>query len=311
MDEDVIPPSPWQRPPGWAKLGVPAGAKGTVLEFVSQRFAHVPQAVWAERFDKQLVRDGCGRIVQAQDIACRLQHIVYPRHPQHEAVIPFEAQVLFQDADLVIVDKPHFLPVAPTGNYVAQTLLSRLQEQLGLIDIAPLHRLDKDTAGLVMLSVNPSTRDQYHALFRTHAMGKTYEAVAPADARFLSPLRHRSRLEPGGARFFTMQEVNGEANSETRIQMLQEQARWGLYRLQPISGKKHQLRVHMAALGVPIKNDPFYPEVNDPPEGDFSRPLQLLARSLEWTDAVSGQRRYFESQRHLQWPVAAGEDSTA
>ncbi|MDH5857641.1 pseudouridine synthase [Lampropedia aestuarii] len=305
MDDDLKTPLQWQRPPGWAKLGVPASARGSVLQFVLQRFSHVPQAVWAARFAQQLVHDGDGHVLQAEDAVERVQHIVYPRHPPQETVIPFDVEVLFQDADILVVDKPHFLPVVPSGNYVAQTVLSRMQQQLGLMQLAPLHRLDKDTAGLVMLSVNPATRDRYHALFRDHAICKRYEAVAPADVRFATQVRHASRLEPGGARFFTMHEVDGAANSETLVQLLELRGAWGLYQLQPISGKKHQLRVHMAALGLPLRNDPFYPEITDPPEGDFSRPLQLLARSLEWIDPISGQRRYCESRRNLQWPVAA------
>lgn len=305
MDNDLKTPSEWQRPPGWAKLGVPAAADGSVLEFLLQRFAHVPQAVWSARFAQQLVRDGLGRVLNAEDRVELQQHIVYPRHPPQEAVIPFDVEVLYRDADILVVDKPHFLPVAPSGNYVAQTVLSRLQQQLGLMQLAPLHRLDKDTAGLVMLSVNPASRDRYHALFRAHAMRKCYEAVALADPRLATPRRHVSRLEPGGARFFTMQEVAGMPNSETLVHMLHQRDGWGLYQLQPISGKKHQLRVHMAALGLPLRNDPFYPEINDPPEGDFSRPLQLLARSLEWIDPISGRRRFFESRRSLQWPVVS------
>lgn len=304
MDENFQKPTQWLRPPGWAKLGVPASAKGPVLAYVLQRFAHVAPAVWAARFAQQLVRDGNGLVLQAQDPVEHLQHIVYSRHPPQEMVIPFDAEVLFHDADILVVDKPHFLPVAPSGNYVAQTVLSRMQQQLGLMQLAPLHRLDKDTAGLVMLSVNPATRDRYHALFRDHAICKRYEAVAPADARLATQVRHASRLEPGGARFFTMHEVDGTPNSETLVQLLEQCDAWGLYQLQPISGKKHQLRVHMAALGLPLRNDSFYPEITDPPEGDFSRPLQLLARSLEWVDPISGQRRYFESRRSLQWPVA-------
>lgn len=304
MQDHVNSPH-WHRPPGWAKLGVPAGTTGSVLAFLLQRFEHVPLDVWQARFAQQSVRDGAGRVLHEQTGLAGVQHIVYPRHPPQEAVIPFEVDVLYLDADIVVVDKPHFLPVVPGGNFVAETLLSRMQQQLGAMQLAPLHRLDKDTAGLVLLSANPATRDLYHGLFRSRAMRKTYAAVAAAGPRFASPVRHVSRLEPGGARFFTMQEVPGAPNSETLVHMTQQDGGWGLYDLQPVSGKKHQLRVHMAALGVPIRHDPFYPEINDPPPGDFSRPLQLLARSLSWQDPVTGRERVFESRRTLQWPVAA------
>ncbi|THU00994.1 pseudouridine synthase [Lampropedia puyangensis] len=293
-------------PSGWARVGVPASAKGCVLDFLLKRFAHVPQALWLERFAQRSVCDGNGRVLVAEGAIEGVQHIVYPRHPQRERAIPFEAQVLYRDAHILVADKPHFLPVAPGGEYVVQTLLTRLQQQLDLPQLAPLHRLDKDTAGLVLFSVNPNSRDAYHALFRTHAIQKTYEAVALADARLSPGLRHQSCLMPGGARFFTMQEVTGQANSHTHIELVQQQGRWGLYRLRPITGKKHQLRVHMAALGVPIRHDPFYPDIVDPPEGDYSRPLQLLARSLDWLDPVSGHACHFESKLVLQWPPIEG-----
>ena len=133
-------------------------------------------------------------------------------------------------------------------------------------------------------------------------MAKTYDAVAPWNADITFPREHRSRMEES-PQFFRMQEVPGEPNSHTHMAVQAVQGPWALYRLEPISGKRHQLRVHMAALGLPLRNDPFYPEVNDPPEGDYSRPLQLLARSLRFTDPLTGQEHHFESRLRLQWPV--------
>ena len=72
-------------------------------------------------------------------------------------------------------------------------------------------------------------------------------------------------------------------------------------RLTPSTGQTHQLRVHMNALGVPILGDPLYPVVTDPvPAGDFRRPLQLLARTLEFTDPVTGVEYRFRSARTLE-----------
>ncbi|MGE5330568.1 MAG: pseudouridine synthase, partial [Nitrospirota bacterium] len=92
----------------------------------------------------------------------------------------------------------------------------------------------------------------------------------------------------------------GTPNTHTRMDLLEVTGDWARYRLSPITGKRHQLRVHMAALGLPLRNDAFYPVVNDPPEGDYSSPLQLLAQSLEFTDPLTGERRHFESARSLQ-----------
>ena len=259
--------------------------------------------------DEWLARMLAGDVVDAQGQAARPEQVVkgsvrlfYYRHLQNEPELPFEHQVLHQDEHLLVADKPHFMPVTPTGRYVQQSLLVRLKRQLGLPDLSPLHRIDRDTAGLVLFSVQPRTRGAYQALFRERSMAKTYDAVAPWNADITFPREHRSRMEES-PQFFRMHEVPGKPNSHTHMAVQAVQGPWALYRLEPISGKRHQLRVHMAALGLPLRNDPFYPEVNDPPEGDYSHPLQLLARSLRFTDPLTGLERHFESRLRLQWPV--------
>jgi tRNA pseudouridine32 synthase/23S rRNA pseudouridine746 synthase len=224
--------------------------------------------------------------------------LYYYRHLQAESALPFAETVLYQDEHLLVADKPHFMPVTPSGRYLQQTLLVRLKRRLGLPELSPLHRIDRDTAGLVLFSVQQRTRGVYQALFRDRQITKHYDAVAPWHGDVHFPRDHRSRLEES-PQFFRMHEVPGEPNSHTHMQVLQVAGAWALYRLSPITGKRHQLRVHMAALGLPLRNDPFYPVVNDPPEGDYSRPLQLLARSLEFVDPLTTEPRVFESQQRL------------
>jgi tRNA pseudouridine32 synthase / 23S rRNA pseudouridine746 synthase len=217
--------------------------------------------------------------------------------------------VLFQDEYLVVADKPHFLPVTPSGRYVQETLLVRLKRQLGIETLSPLHRIDRETAGLVVFSVRPQDRGIYQALFRDKAVIKEYEAIAPWHVDLMRPLTHRSRIEPDTRFFFRQQEVPGEPNSETRIELLKQldmfdrQGRTlAHYRLIPVTGKTHQLRVHMNGLGAPITNDLFYPEVVHGPatlQEDHARPLQLLAKAVAFIDPVSGLSRRFESQREL------------
>ena len=207
--------------------------------------------------------------------------------------------MLYQDAHLLVADKPHFMPVTPTGRYLHHSLLVRLKHRLQLPELSPLHRIDRDTAGLVLFSVQRATRGLYQGLFRDRAITKHYEAVAPWREGLALPPEYRSRLEES-PQFFRMHEVPGEPNSHTRIQVLEVGQGWARYRLEPVTGKRHQLRVHMAALGLPLRNDAFYPEVNDPPEGDYSRPLQLLARWLEFSDPLTGESRRFLSQRQLE-----------
>jgi len=204
----------------------------------------------------------------------------------------------------VVADKPHFLPVTPGGRYVQQTLLVRLQRQLGLPQLAPLHRIDRETAGLVLLAVNPAERGAYHALFSGRTMHKTYEAIAPATDAWTWPHTRRSRIVEHPTDFYRMNEVAGEPNSETRIDVLERRGDWARYALEPVTGKRHQLRVHMNALGLPIVGDQLYPTVLHGPdeEEDFSVPLRLLAKGMAFTDPVTGENRQFESGLGLDWP---------
>ena len=269
-----------------------------MLDFLAHRLPVVTREAWRQRMLAGDVVDERGAPVAAERPFEAGLRLYYYRSLPAEPALPFSEKVLYQDDHLVVADKPHFMPVTPSGRYLHNTLLVRLKHQLGLPELSPLHRIDRDTAGLVLLSTRQHTRGAYQALFRDRRITKHYDAIAPwrSDIRF--PREHVSRLEES-AQFFRMQEVPGEPNSHTHMQVLQVEGEWALYRLSPVSGKRHQLRVHMASLGLPLRNDPFYPVVNDPPEGDYSRPLQLLARTLEFVDPISGDCRVFESAQRL------------
>ena len=222
----------------------------------------------------------------------------YFREVIGERRIPFEEHIIHLDDHVLIADKPHFLAVTPAGRFVRETLLHRLTVRLGNLDPVPLHRIDRGTAGLVMFSVNPASRSLYQALFRHQRIEKTYEALAdPLPAQDF-PLVRRSRIVRGEP-FFRMREAEGPANSESRIEPVHRADGHWRYALQPVSGRKHQLRVHMAALGAAIENDPFYPQPSDESDDDFDRPLKLVARSLRYIDPLSGAERRFESPRPL------------
>lgn len=283
-------------------IQLPAGPWRTVLEALCALFPAIPEATWRDRFARGRVLDADGCALVA-DAPYRLgADVHYYREVVEEPRVPFEEVVLHADAHLVVVDKPHFLPVAPAGRHVHETLLGRLMRRLGNPHLAPLHRLDRDTAGLVLFSANPRSRAAYQALFRDRRIAKGYEALAPALPHLVFPHVHRSRLEAGEP-FFRMREVVGEANTETRVDVIERGGDLWRYRLEPVTGRKHQLRVHLAALGAPIANDPTYPDVQPQRDDDFSRPLQLLARSLEFVDPLDGCERRFESGLDLD-PLA-------
>lgn len=279
-------------------VALPASGSGTLLDFLAQHLPGIERSQWQQRMETGQVVDARGQTVTPQRPFEAHLRLYYYREVANELVIPFQEEVLYQDAHLLVADKPHFLPVAPAGRYVQQTLLVRLRQRLGLPELSPLHRIDRETAGLVLFSVQRATRGLYQNLFRDRAIVKHYEAVAPWRPELEFPRQHHSRLTESG-QFFLMHEVPGPPNSHTQMELLEVAAPWARYRLSPITGKRHQLRVQMAALGLPLRYDAFYPQVQDQPEGDFSRPLQLLARALAFTDPLSGQLHQFVSQRQL------------
>jgi tRNA pseudouridine32 synthase/23S rRNA pseudouridine746 synthase len=269
-----------------------------MLDFFTERFPAIARDTWQERMVKSLVIDEYGvRVTPERPYQGHLR-VYYYRAVASEPHIPFHEVVLFQDEHLVVADKPHFLPVVPSGNYLAETLLVRLKQKLGLTELTPIHRLDRDTAGLVLFSVQPDTRARYHALFSRRQVMKTYEAVAPWREDLTLPLTRASRIVEAN-HFMLQREVNGPVNAITHIDVEQVRGPLARYVLKPITGKRHQLRVHMAALGLPIVGDGLYPTLTPQCQVDYKHPLQLLARSIEFIDPVSGQPRRFDSGHRL------------
>ncbi len=276
-------------------VGLPAGHWPTITDFLVERFPAITRETWLERMGAGLVVDEFGGIVTPERPYRGHMRVYYYRALEVEARIPFEAAVLFQNEHLVVADKPHFLPVTPSGHYLQETLLVRLKNQFGLDSLIPIHRIDRETAGLVLFSVKPGERDAYQALFRRHEVSKHYEAIAPWRSELQFPLLRKTRIvedEP----FFRQREMPGQPNSETSIEVLEVKGGLARYALNPVTGKKHQLRVHMNALGIPILNDRMYPPVPFTLDDDYTQPLQLLAKSIAFTDPLTGKARRFESR---------------
>jgi tRNA pseudouridine32 synthase / 23S rRNA pseudouridine746 synthase len=231
--------------------------------------------------------------------------IFYYRELENETPIAFSESIIYQDEHLLIADKPHFLPVVPAGRFLRETLLVRLRSQGQPDSLTPVHRLDRETAGLVLFSRNPETRGDYTALFRERKVKKVYEALArtPSKSEGLDfPLTRKSRIATGEP-FFRVQEVSGRPNAESVIELIGIEDEVARFQLRSLTGKKHQLRVHMAAVGLPIVNDRLYPDNAFVPHADraddFAKPLKLLAKSVTFTDPVTGEERFFESRRGL------------
>ncbi|GGV81993.1 pseudouridylate synthase [Streptomyces gelaticus] len=281
----------------------PDGAWPTVRDHLLARFAG---AIGARRVDAMFAE---GRFVSVRGPVSSDEpyeagrYIWFHRDFAPEEPVPFPVGVVHRDEHLVVADKPHFLATTPRGRHITETAVARLRRGLELPELQPAHRLDRLTAGLVLFVVRPEERGAYQTMFRDRLVRKEYEAVAPYDPALVFPRTVRSRIvkERG---VIAAREEPGEPNSESRIELLEHREGLGRYRLLPATGRTHQLRVHMNALGLPLVHDPVYPvlEAEGAPD-DFARPLQLLARVLEFTDPVTGEPRRFESGLRLSaWP---------
>jgi tRNA pseudouridine32 synthase / 23S rRNA pseudouridine746 synthase len=241
------------------------------------------------------VVDADGVVVDEATVLPAGAHVYFYRELRDEVPVPFDIPILYRDDDIVVVDKPHFLATMPRGRHVAQTALVRLRRELDLPELSPAHRLDRLTAGVLLLTTRRELRGAYQSLFARGEVRKTYLARAAVDQDLKFPMLLRSRIAKHRGKLQAVEEP-GEPNAETLVEHLGD----GLYRLTPRTGRTHQLRVHMASIGLPIDNDPLYPDVVDVAPDDFSQPMQLLANSLEFMDPVSGHRqREFVSRRML------------
>jgi tRNA pseudouridine32 synthase/23S rRNA pseudouridine746 synthase len=241
-----------------------------------------------------------GAVVSETTVLPPGAHVYFYRELRDEVPVPFEIPVLYRDDDIVVVDKPHFLATMPRGRHVAQTAVVRLRRELDLPELSPAHRLDRLTAGVLLLTTRRAVRGAYQSLFARGLVQKTYLARAAVNPELKFPTVLRSRIVKRRGQLQAVDEP-GEPNAETLVEHSPASGRCphgdGLYRLTPRTGRTHQLRVHMASIGLPIDNDPLYPDVVDVASDDFSRPMQLLAHSLEFRDPVGGHQREFVSRR--------------
>ena len=275
---------------------------GSVLEYLIIKFPNIAPEVWQQRVADGKVHWHDGSLISADTPFRAQQRVYYCREVGTEPVIPFAEKIVFQDEHILVADKPHFLAVAPTGIYVEECLQSRLRKKTGLQHLQALHRLDRPTTGLVLFSVNPANRHLYHQLFKSRNMHKTYQAIAQVNSEadlVGQQWEIKNRIVKSEPRF-RMKMVEGVPNSHSVIRCLAQAGDKALFELNPITGKTHQLRLHMQSLGWPLLNDVFYPTLLPRAADNYSRPLQLLAKELRFTDPVTQQSRVFSSNTELR-----------
>jgi tRNA pseudouridine32 synthase/23S rRNA pseudouridine746 synthase len=261
---------------------------GNVLAEFIRRFGSGEKVLTGE------VVDSHGAVIDASTELPPGAHVFLYRDLPDEVPVPHPIPVLHRDDNILVVDKPHFLATMPRGSHVMQTALVRLRRELDLPELSPAHRLDRLTAGVLLFTCRRGVRGAYQTLFARGEVTKTYLAHSSVEPGLAGPQEISNRIIKRRGVLQASVEP-GEPNARTLIEPLGG----GSYRLTPRTGRTHQLRVHMAGLGVPIDNDPLYPEVIDVDAGDFTRPLRLVAQRLEFTDPISGERRSFDSDRRL------------
>ncbi|WP_449374518.1 pseudouridine synthase [Arthrobacter psychrolactophilus] len=280
------------------------GPWATAMDYVLEKFSHVDPAGIIDRFVRGEVQALGGEIVTPTTPLTEHMFIWYYRELPVEKRLPVELSIIHQDENLVVVDKPHFLPTTPGGMYVQESALVRLRVLLDMPDLVPIHRLGRMTAGVLLFSADPETRGKYQTLFEKRRIEKTYRAVAPVRDDLELPLVVRSRMIKSRT-YLLAEEIEGEPNAETRIELMDTRVdpvsgqTLGLYDLQPHTGKTHQLRVHLASQGIGILNDPFYPVLHEQAPDVYTKPLQLLAHSISFTDPLTREPVKFFSQLEL------------
>lgn len=272
-----------------------------ILDFLTVRFPKVGREVWQARLEAGKILNDQGHAISAKTPYTPHTRLRYYREVEQEPCIPFQEQIVFQNEHLLVACKPHFLPVTPSGPYVNECLLYRLKRKTGLDDIVPIHRIDRETEGLVMFSINKATRGIYHELFTSGQIRKVYEAVTtlPDDLNRREWL-FKSRIVRGEP-WFRVKHAPGPVNAITKVSLIEHNASHAYLRLEPCTGKQHQLRLHLTLLGCHILHDRYYPQLQPKQPDDYARPLQLLAKELDFRDPLTQYSMRFRSTRTLLW----------
>ncbi len=288
-----------------SKLFLPAMKKPypSILDFLQMRFPNVPVKQWSTRMEKGLIFSEKGEKITIKSKYSPQTMLFYYKTANEEITIPFKEKIIHMDKNIIIVDKPHFLPVMPAGKYINENLLTRLKDKTGNKDIVPINRIDRETSGIVLFSANKKTRGMYQTLFMQKKVEKTYHAITLYNEKQnlrSEKFKKKSRIVKGDP-WFRMKEISGKVNAISDFTLIKKKKGKAFFKIKPLTGKKHQIRLHLSGIGCAIINDRLYPELLPEKSPDFRNPLQLQSKLLKFTDPITKKTLEFKSSYQLSF----------
>jgi len=173
-------------------------APHTIFEYLLARFPQVNAAIWRERVSRGLIMLSDGTALEENSPYRHGMTVFYRKEVPSEPPLLEEPLIVYRDDEILVADKPHGMPVTPSGEHIGRSLFVRLQRITGLPDLAPIHRLDRDTAGLLLFTIKADARAHYHRLFAEGRIEREYLAVAHVDAPLQrTHWRIENRIEVG------------------------------------------------------------------------------------------------------------------
>lgn len=241
---------------------VSAAASGeTVLGFYSARYSHSTQVQWRERIESGAVLLDGERVREDAPVSAG-QRLTYHRPAWVEPSAPLTFDVLYEDEQIIVVDKPSGLPVLPGGGYLQNTLLFLVRQRFGAdAPPSPVHRLGRGTSGVVLFARDVEAGRQLTAAFKQRAITKVYRALVQGvglEPTFTVNLPiGKIEYVPTGVLYAAS--ADGKAAvSECTVLEEDRVSDQTLLDVEIITGRPHQIRIHVAAMGHPLVGDPLY-----------------------------------------------------
>lgn len=304
---------------GASRVRVPIGGEVTAWDFLTQviagqRHRHPGDNdnALSGRFAAGEVQLRDGTVLTPESIVVPGDDVFFYKIPAPEKPVPYEIETVYEDNDILVVNKPPFLATMPRAAHITETATVRLRRQTDNEQLTPAHRLDRMTSGLLLLTKRQELRGPYQSLFAERAVHKLYEAIAPAsNVQAGARWEHHIRKTHGE---IAAELIDDTPNSLTNVITVdpvdpapfaahQVEGPLARYILEPVTGRTHQLRIQMLAAGVPILGDPVYPDVHPFGEEDFHVPMRLTSVALGFVDPLSGRERRFSIPGYSALPV--------